>query len=108
MGVVAYHAVFISHSQFRVMVFAMTDPGQRVHEGHGFVVVLEGEGAHQRVIIDAQPGTSGSRPSMSAALSASWAWMQLACNRSARLVSVVVIAAQDSNDVCARWLADAY
>ncbi|MNI43668.1 hypothetical protein D3C73_980070 [compost metagenome] len=49
MGGVADDGTVVMDAEVRVMVLAVGDPGQRVHEGHGGVVILEAERPHQRL-----------------------------------------------------------
>src|SRR2546425_7766652 len=46
-----YTTLFRSR-QVGMMVFAVRDPGERVHEGHGLVVVRERVELHQLAVLD--------------------------------------------------------
>src|SRR5690606_11588813 len=48
-GRIAHHAAVVMHRQVRMVVLAVGHVRQRVHERHRAVVVLEGEGPHQRL-----------------------------------------------------------
>lgn len=48
MGGIAHHDAVVMHAQVGVVVFAMGDPGQRIHKGQGAVIVGEAERARER------------------------------------------------------------
>src|ERR1700682_5249237 len=49
---VRHAALVVADGEVRVMVLAMRNPGGRVHEGHGLVVVLEGVGLGDRLAVE--------------------------------------------------------
>ena len=51
MGGKTHHRTVVVHAEIGVVILAVGDPGQRIHERDGAVVVVEAERAQQRLAI---------------------------------------------------------
>jgi hypothetical protein len=70
-----------------VVVFGMDDPGHRVDEGQGLVIVAEGE-ARQLAAVDLPVGQGGQVAAMAASSSAAMGWT---LREAARVLAVMLM-----------------